>query len=191
MLLPHDSQPTRADAIKNRMLLLETAQRLFSEQGVSEVTMTAIADAAQVGKGTLYRHFQNKAELCHALLDQEMRDLQERSLRRMRSHENPLENLEWFLEQVLLFVVQNEEFLSIQVTDENVQMLNHPAHLWWRQTILGLLRQIAPNQDVDYLCDMLYVMLDVHTICFQRHSLGYDTPRIITGLIATVRLLTP
>jgi AcrR family transcriptional regulator len=74
-----ESLPSRADALKNRALLLETARRLFSEQGVEAVSMTAIADAAGVGKGTLYRHFENKAQLCQALLDDDQRALQERT----------------------------------------------------------------------------------------------------------------
>lgn len=190
LILPFDSQPTRADAVKNRALLLETAQRLFEAQGVEEVSMTAIADAAGVGKGTLYRHFQNKSDLCHALLDQDMRDLQERSLRRMQNHRDALGNLEWFTEQVLLFVVRNQSFLSAQASSEFVPMLGHPAHLWWRQTINGLLRQIRPGQDIDYLSDMLYVMLDVQTIRFQQTVLGYDLPRIHAGLKHTLRLLS-
>src|SRR5262245_32542619 len=97
-LLINEPQPSRADALKNRALLLETAHRLFAEQGVENVSMTAIADAAGVGKGTLYRHFENKADLCHALLDQETRDLQERSLRRLQNMGDPLDDLAWFLE---------------------------------------------------------------------------------------------
>lgn len=187
---PQDSQPTRADAVKNHALLLDTAQRLFIEKGVNSVSMTEIAEAADVGKGTLYRHFQSKAELCHALLDQDMRDLQDRSLRRMRNHADPLENLEWFLEQILLFVVRNEALLSIHIGSEDINTLNHPAHLWWHQTIHALLRQIAPGYDVSYFTDLFYVMLDVHTLCFQRHTLGYDNTRILAGLRSTLQLLT-
>ena len=190
LLLPTDPQPTRADALKNRALLLETAQRLFNQRGVSEVPMTAIAEEAGVGKGTLYRHFQNKSELCHALLDQEMRDLQERFLRRMRNAHEPRANLEWFLEQVVTFVIQNDDLLSAQASQEPVNVLEHPAHLWWRHTIRGLLQQIKPQPDLDYATDVLYVLLDVQTLRFQHNTMGYDILRIITGLKYIVHSLT-
>ena len=184
LILPTERQPTRADALKNRALLLETAQRLFAthEDGVNGVSMSDIADAAGVGKGTLYRHFRNKGELCHALLDEDMRDLQERFLRRMRMQATPLQNLEWFLEQVVYFVTRNEQLLYPKAPDTTVNILQHPAHLWWRQTIRGLLQQLKPAGDLDYLSDVFYVMIDVNTLRFQRHVLGYDLPRIIEGL---------
>jgi len=195
-LLINDPQPSRADALKNRALLLETAQRLFAEQGVENVSMTAIADAAGVGKGTLYRHFENKSDLCHALLDQETRDLQERSLRRLQNMGDPHEDLVWFLEQVALFVIRNSRLLCVGAssrTDNEREMppliLAHPAHFWWRVTIRGLLQRINPPGDLDYMTDILYVMLDVHTIYFQRTTLGYDTARIIEGLTSTVKSL--
>ncbi len=196
-LLISDPQPSRADALKNRALLLETAQRLFAEQGVENVSMTAIADAAEVGKGTLYRHFKSKSELCHALLDHETRDLQERSLRRLQNYGDPHDDLSWFLEQVALFVIRNSRLLCVGAnsrTDNEGEtpmlILEHPAHFWWRITIRGLLQRIQPSGDLDYMADVLYVMLDVHTLYFQREKLGYDTSRIIDGLISTTISLT-
>src|SRR5437868_5301772 len=53
----------RADAARNRARVLEAAARLFDEQGVENVSMDAIAEAACVGKGTLYRRFGDRARL--------------------------------------------------------------------------------------------------------------------------------
>src|SRR3954463_5721727 len=90
-----DPRPSRADAVKNRQLLMQTAQRLFADKGVDAVTMENLADAAGVGKGTLYRHFpKGKVELCQVLIDQDQRDLQDRTLKRLREHGDPLLDLE-------------------------------------------------------------------------------------------------
>ncbi|WP_165942696.1 TetR/AcrR family transcriptional regulator [Micromonospora sp. KC721] len=67
----------RADAARNRAAVLEAAAVLFRERGVEAVSMDAVAAAAGVGKGTLFRRFGDKAGLATALLDEQERDLQE------------------------------------------------------------------------------------------------------------------
>lgn len=67
----------RADAARNRAAVLEAAAALFREHGVDAVSMDAVAAAAGVGKGTLFRRFGDKAGLAVALLDERERELQE------------------------------------------------------------------------------------------------------------------
>jgi AcrR family transcriptional regulator len=189
-LISNESQPTRADAIKNRALLVDTAQRLFAEKGVDKVSMSDIAEAAGVGKGTLYRHFENKTAICHALLDCETRDLQEHSLRRLQQNGDPFEDLSWFLEQVARFVSRNGQLLCAGSRETSESTLEHPAHAWWRKTIRGLLQRMNLSGDLDYKADVLYIMLDVHTIHYQMNTLSYDISRIIDGLISTLRHLS-
>ncbi|WP_344744615.1 helix-turn-helix domain-containing protein, partial [Streptosporangium vulgare] len=55
-------RPLRADARRNRERLLEVAVRAFSQDG-PDVTLDAIAKAAGVGIGTLYRHFPTREAL--------------------------------------------------------------------------------------------------------------------------------
>jgi AcrR family transcriptional regulator len=57
----------RKDAQANRERLLEAADRMFREHGV-EVSVGEIADAAGVGRGTLFRNFKNKDELIAAVV---------------------------------------------------------------------------------------------------------------------------
>ena len=184
------ARPSRADAVRNRELLLETASRLFEEQGVEAVSMTQLAQAAGVGKGTLYRHFNNKTDVCYALLDQEQRDLQSRTLERLKQVETPYENLRWFLEAAASFVIRHDEMLAAAMESSHTSSLEFPAHEWWRQTIRGLLQRLDLSGDLDYTSDVLYVMLDIRTIYFQRRILGYKPERIMAGLLSTLdRLL--
>lgn len=181
-LVVMNPRPARSDALKNRRILLETAARLFAEQGVDEVTMSAVAQSAGVGKGTLYRHFASKAELCHALLDQEQRDLQERTLRRLRlAAAPPLDDLTWFLDQVARFVYRNVALLNT-FDDPTFSSLDFPGHQWWWQTIRGLLTRIGVKGDLDYAVDTLYIMLDPQVMRFQIASRGYSLERIVAGL---------
>jgi AcrR family transcriptional regulator len=61
------TRPERADAARNRELILATARRLFADRGIS-VTLNDVAHAAGVGVGTVYRKFPDKDSLIEALL---------------------------------------------------------------------------------------------------------------------------
>lgn len=183
-------KPIRADAIRNRQRLLLAAQTLFDAQGIADVTMSAIAKEAEVGKGTLYRHFEDKAAVCHALLDEDMRAFQQRTLDYLRQNGDPYTSLRWFTEQSATYVVNHNALLAEVSNQGGVDMLSHPAHVWWRQTIIGLLARLDLNVDTSYIADMLYIMLDVQTIRFQRRVQGYDLQRIINGLHMALARLT-
>lgn len=185
------STTTRADALRNHALLLETARDLFNQHGVEAVTMSQIAQAAGVGKGTLYRHFENKMALCFALLERDQRELQEDTLRYLRQNISPYAQLRWFMEHAARFVIRNQALLSGFESAPETIALQHPAHFWWRQTIRMLLQKLAVAGDIDYLSDTLYTLLHVDVIRFQG-KMGYSTQRILDGLMLVIdKLITP
>ncbi|MBP2475305.1 AcrR family transcriptional regulator [Crossiella equi] len=61
----------RADAKRNRDLLLASAVRLFTERGM-DTTLDAVAKDAGVGIGTLYRHFPTREALIEAAYRSEL-----------------------------------------------------------------------------------------------------------------------
>ncbi len=177
----------RADATRNRQLLLDTAQTLFRAHGVQNVTMSAVAEVAQVGKGTLYRHFADKAALCIALLDQDMQELQNRVLFHLRQEPDPYKKLYWFLEQVAHYVYEHLEMLCESVLAANARFVSvNQAHGWWWQTIRALLAQLRVEGDIDYLADALYLLVDVQAMRHQLLVRHYDIERIVNGLHATL-----
>jgi AcrR family transcriptional regulator len=65
------SRPVRADARRNYERLLEAAVHAFASEG-ADVTLEAIAKAAGVGIGTLYRHFPTREALVEATYRQQL-----------------------------------------------------------------------------------------------------------------------
>jgi AcrR family transcriptional regulator len=63
-----DPAAERADAARNRARLLEAAARLVADRGAEHVTMHEVAQAAGVGKGTLFRRFGDRNGLLLALV---------------------------------------------------------------------------------------------------------------------------
>ena len=58
----------RADARRNRARILAAAWRLLSVKDPSDLSMEEVARAADIGKGTLYRHYPTKESLMNALV---------------------------------------------------------------------------------------------------------------------------
>ncbi|WP_425444742.1 TetR/AcrR family transcriptional regulator [Streptomyces milbemycinicus] len=70
----------RADAARNRELLLRTTREMIAELGVDKVTMDGLAERSGLGKGTVYRRFGTRAGIFHAVLDDDERAFQEHVL---------------------------------------------------------------------------------------------------------------
>lgn len=61
------ARKTKEEAQATRDLLLDTAEQLFGEQGVSRTSLNEIALAANLTRGAVYWHFDNKTDLLKAL----------------------------------------------------------------------------------------------------------------------------
>jgi AcrR family transcriptional regulator len=66
-----EERALRADARRNRERVLEAAQTLFRERGL-DVGVADIAEAAGVGRGTLFRNFASKEDLIEAIVAERM-----------------------------------------------------------------------------------------------------------------------
>jgi AcrR family transcriptional regulator len=63
---PETHRPMRADAVRNRHRILESAAAALAESG-PDVSLEEIAARAGVGIGTLYRHFPDRSSLLVAV----------------------------------------------------------------------------------------------------------------------------
>lgn len=61
---------TKEDAELTRKRILDAARTVFLKRGVSRSTLEHIASEAQVTRGAVYWHFENKTEIFHAIREQ-------------------------------------------------------------------------------------------------------------------------
>jgi AcrR family transcriptional regulator len=67
-------RPLRADAQRNHERLVSAARQVLAERG-SEASMEEIAKRADVGVGTLYRHFPRRIDLVEAVYREDVESL--------------------------------------------------------------------------------------------------------------------
>ena len=159
----------RADAARNRLRILAAAARLIEEHGVEHVSMDAIAAAAGVGKGTLFRRFGDRSGLMHALLDERERELQEEIIRGappLGPGAPPVDRLVAFGRRLIGHIERGGDLL---LAAERGSRLVSPVYLFYRTHLIGLVRDAAPGADAEYLADVLLAPLgaDLH-LCLRR-----------------------
>ncbi|MEU2928051.1 helix-turn-helix domain-containing protein [Streptomyces sp. NPDC048304] len=182
----------RADAARNRARLLEAAARLIAEHGVAGVTMEAVAAAAQVGKGTVFRRFGDRTGLLMALLDHSDRTLQADFLSGpppLGPGAPPLDRLRAFGVAVLYRSVERLD-LQLAAQTEPTRRFSHPAVTALRTHVTMLLRQIVPDADCELLAQTLLNSLDPALIHHQTRQCGMPLRRLEAGWIDLVARVT-
>lgn len=175
----------RADAVANRQRLLKSAETLFAQNEIADVSMSEIAKAAGVGKGTLYRCFSNKGQLCIALMDDELRDFQNAVFAQFQARHGArgLDHLAYFLDAVVRFfdrhtqlMLEAEQFgVRLQTRSEINQ---NSIHGWFHQTVTLLVQQaqregdVSADSDPAYLADLILAPLNPILFHHQRQRVG-------------------
>jgi len=180
---PHE----RADAARNRALILAAAQRLFAEHGVDAVSMDQIAAAAGVGKGTLFRRFGDKSGLAVALLDAREIELQRSILSGpppMGPGAPPGERLLAFLSAYTEFLDAHLDLLHLSETGARYRIA---VYWFWHRHLFLLLEEARPDLDADYFAHTFLATLGAE----HRKALAAEFPtgRIRDGVRALANLV--
>ncbi|WP_406239790.1 TetR/AcrR family transcriptional regulator [Nocardia sp. NBC_01009] len=186
-------EPTeRADAARNRRLLLDAAQELVREQGVDSLTMDALAKRAGVGKGTVFRRFGNRAGLMTALLDHSEVKYQQGFMYGpppLGPGAPPQDRLIAFGRARLLDIEVEGELYRAAETGER---FSGPPYLLLKAHVSMLLRQAEVTGDIPLLADALLGALSAALVMHQMHALGYSREQIGDNWAALVRrVVTP
>ena len=185
----------RSDAAANRALILDAARRLFAEHGVAEVSLADIVQTAGVGRGTLYRRYANKGELCLALLSSQFAEFQDEMLvqfKQMTIEQVPkLELLAHFVDALIHFIDEHIPLLC-EVQRDGVQSVGDKTapYLWLHATVSGLLQaatasgEIASDSDTFCLADAILAPMTAQFYRFMRENRGFEPDRVSASLQA-------
>jgi AcrR family transcriptional regulator len=183
----------RSDARENRQQLLAVAKQLFTAQGIDKTSMHEIGRTAGVGQATLYRHFADKGEICHALIKEDLAAFQERVgvlISGAGAAASPLARLETLIiEKNRLTESHLPLFAAIDeaATATPRKAFRGPFHMWLHERITNLLVQavvqgeVAPL-DVAFAADAILAAVAPHLYRYQRQDLGYSSERILAAM---------
>jgi AcrR family transcriptional regulator len=183
----------RRDARENRDRLLAAAKQLFAAQGIDATSMYEIARAAGVGQGTLYRHFADKGEICHALIKEDLAAFMERvgALIGVESRDAPLARLDMLIAEknrlteshLPLFAAMDEASAGAR----RAKPFRGPFHTWLHERISGLLAEAVAlgevaELDIAFTADAILAATAPPLYQYQRNELGYSGERITVGM---------
>jgi len=111
---PDMQNRTQRRASKTRIRLLKAALSVFAEVGTDAATIEMITQRADLGKGTLYRHFADKSEIIGTLIEQCVSNLLEVIARAVGEPHSLQEALDGLVNgHVEFFLSRQEEFILL------------------------------------------------------------------------------
>jgi AcrR family transcriptional regulator len=165
----------RADAVRNRERVLEAAKAVFSAGG-AEASLEAVARAAGVGIGTLYRHFPTREALFEAVYRREVQHLGDLAEQLKEQEMQPVEALRQWMRSNVKFVATKKGMsaaLALAV-DKNSKLVSSSADRLAR-AVGGLLdRAIAAGEICDDVSpeDLLRALVGM---CYMHDQPGWQT----------------
>ena len=169
----------RADAARNRERILCTAARLFRERGADCVSMDEVAEAAGVGKGTVFRRFGSRAALAQAVLSEDDREFQEEIIRGqppLGPGTPVIPRLTAFGEG-LLELLERHALLVAAAEVGGARFLSAP-YAFYRMHVTLLLREADPTCDAELLAEMLLASLAADLFVHLRHERSLPLARL-------------
>lgn len=97
--------------------ILQAALELFAEKGYHNTSMSAIADQAGVGKGTLYWHFSSKEELFQMLIMERGKSLFQKLHTSFSQDLSPEVILKDLIHVIVTFIVEHRLLALVMLND--------------------------------------------------------------------------
>jgi AcrR family transcriptional regulator len=183
----------RADAVRNRELVLEAAKSVFSAGG-SDASLEAVARRAGVGIGTLYRHFPTREALFEAVYRREVDHLADLAEQLKADEVAPTEALRrWLCSNVEFVATKKGMSAALALAAyKNSELFSYSFDQLTR-AVGGLLdRAIATREIRDDITpeDLLRALVG---ICYMNDRPGWQTSvlRLVDVFIDGLRVRPP
>lgn len=172
------ARPLRADAQRNRDRLIEVATTSFTDSGV-DVALEDVARRAEVGIGTLYRHFPTREALVMAVYRKQIDDLEVAANQLPLTH-GPAEALRlWMRGFVEYGAVKRGLVVLLRAMMETESDLFDHTRTTLRQSAEKLMRAAADAGEIRPDFAAADVVRALGGICMATDSAGADRAALV------------
>lgn len=187
-MMANPKKTKRLDARRNRDKILTTvAQMIRENDDVEAMKMTTIAKRAEVGVGTLYRHFENKSILCQAVIDNQIDEMLADIRTFLSEHTNaPLYDRVHGILAIFLTLKENNLNL-LNFIEKNGLKTNAisgaPFYNDLYQYIQREMEKESEIVDIELKIDMLLNAFSSDMYMFERFTRGYSKDEYLKKLL--------
>lgn len=182
-----DKKVQRIDAINNKTLIINVAKALFLEEGVESVSMQKIAREANVGQGTLYRHFKNKSALCLELIDSDVEDffLKVNEYIEKSNEESPVLRGKQLITYIIELKENNLEMLTVieNAGEKGKSFLQTPFYQRLQEIFTSLFAEMPSIKDPSFHADLLLNSFSSDIYNYQRFEKGITKEAFCSKLV--------
>ena len=100
---------------QSRRRILDAAEEVFAERGFEGAAMKHIAALAGLSVGSIYGHFESKAELYEEALTRRLDDVQRLAAEAAATADHALESLDRGVQAYVTFMLEHPSFLKLHV----------------------------------------------------------------------------
>ncbi|ATY58239.1 TetR/AcrR family transcriptional regulator [Staphylococcus argenteus] len=157
----------RKDAQENRQRIEELAHKLFSEEGVENISMNRIAKELGIGMGTLYRHFKDKSDLCFYVIQRDLDVFMKQFKQLKNTYHSKYEVMKASLDMLLQFKMDNKALLHCIEAGNNKLRFYQSA---FYQQLFNFYHELLKSDDAKFSrfkTDMLLQSLSTREFEFQ------------------------
>ena len=173
----------RADAVANRVRILEAAVRVLAQRGAEGTSIDAVAVEAGVGKGTIFRRFGDRSGLFQALLDEHLRAFQDAFMSGpppLGPGAPPEDRLAAFFDGLLDLLDDHHEVALALERDRRRPPIG--GYVALSVQVESLISEISPSLDAHVTAQLLMNAVNVNLVRYLRRDAGVSLATIKASL---------
>ena len=152
---------------------------LFAEKGYAATSVEEIADAAGIGKGTVYEYFSSKEEIFVHAINNWIMDLINRMVEKTRNIENPVDRLNAFIDII-------KDVLKVQEPDPKKLFADIDQQTFMPGGAFYKRRHIIKDMRASF-CDLVAdILLDGVSKKVFKAEIARDVRKIAVNLLAYI-----